>query len=58
MGIFMKKWKIGVIADCLRLPFAESMTACAKLGADGVQMYAVEGDCRFIAVVIKEGAKA
>ena len=40
----MKKWKIGVIADCLRLPFAESMAACAKLGADGVQMYAVEGE--------------
>ena len=38
------QYRIGIIADCLRLPFKESMEACAKLGADGVQLYAVEGE--------------
>ena len=40
----MNQFKIGIIADWLRLPFAESMEACAKMGADGVQLYAVEGE--------------
>lgn len=40
----MKRFEIGIIADWLRLPFAESMAACAKMGADGVQLYAVEGE--------------
>ena len=40
----MNQFKIGIIADWLQLPFAESMEACAKMGADGVQLYAVEGE--------------
>lgn len=36
-------FKTGIIADCLRLPFRESIEKCAKLGADGVQLYAVSG---------------
>ncbi len=40
----MKRFPIGIIADCLNLPFKESMEACARLGADGVQLYAVEGE--------------
>ncbi len=40
----MKIHRIGIIADCLGLPFRESMEACAELGAEGVQLYAVEGD--------------
>ena len=40
----MKKFPIGIIADWLRLPFAQSMEACAGMGADGVQLYAVEGE--------------
>ncbi len=40
----MKQFPIGIIADWLRLPFAESMAACAKMGANGVQLYAVEGE--------------
>lgn len=40
----MKQFEIGIIADWLRLPFAESMEACARMGADGVQLYAVEGE--------------
>lgn len=40
----MKQFSIGMIADCLRLPFAESIQCCRKLGADGVQLYAVEGE--------------
>jgi L-ribulose-5-phosphate 3-epimerase len=38
------KFKIGIIADWLRLPFKESMEVCKKMGADGVQLYAVEGE--------------
>lgn len=37
----MSQFKIGIIADMLRLPFAESMEQCARMGADGVQIYAV-----------------
>ncbi len=40
----MGTFPIGVMADCLRLPFAQSIEACARLGADGVQLYAVEGE--------------
>ena len=32
------------MADSLRLPFAESLAKCRELGADGVQIYAVEGE--------------
>ena len=40
----MSSFKIGIIADWLRLPFKESMEKCAQMGADGVQLYAVEGE--------------
>jgi L-ribulose-5-phosphate 3-epimerase len=42
--LLMKPFSIGIIADWLRLPFAESMRRCAELGADGVQLYAVQGE--------------
>ena len=40
----MKRFKTGIIADWLRLPFEESIRTCAEMGADGVQLYAVEGE--------------
>jgi sugar phosphate isomerase/epimerase len=40
----MSNFKIGIIADGLRLPFEAAMKKCAGLGADGVQLYAVEGE--------------
>ncbi len=40
----MKKFKIGIISDWLGLPFKESMETSARLGADGVQIYAVTGE--------------
>jgi sugar phosphate isomerase/epimerase len=40
----MSTFKIGIIADGLRLPFRESIEKCAEMGADGVQLYAVEGE--------------
>lgn len=40
----MSEFKIGIIADSLRLPFTKSIEKCASLGADGVQLYAVAGD--------------
>ena len=40
----MAAFSIGIMADSLRLPFAESLKKCRELGADGVQLYAVEGE--------------
>ena len=40
----MPTFKIGVIADGLHLPFRQSMEKCAKMGAAGVQLYAVDGE--------------
>ena len=40
----MKQFSFGIMADSLRLPFAESLAKCRELGADGVQIYAVEGE--------------
>lgn len=40
----MENFKIGIISDWLGLPFRESMEKCAQLGANGVQLYAVEGE--------------
>lgn len=40
----MGNFQIGIIADWLRLPFAESMEKCTQMGADGVQLYAVDGE--------------
>lgn len=37
-------FKIGIISDMLRMPFRESIETCAELGADGIQLYAVEGE--------------
>ncbi len=40
----MKEFKIGIIADMLRMPYRKSIKTCARLGAQGVQLYAVEGE--------------
>ncbi len=40
----MKTLPIGIIADMLKLPYRESIEACRELGAQGVQLYAVEGE--------------
>lgn len=40
----MAAFSIGVMADSLRLPFEDSLKKCRELGADGVQLYAVEGE--------------
>lgn len=37
-------FKIGIMADSLRLPFADSIKKAAELGAQGVQLYATEGE--------------
>jgi sugar phosphate isomerase/epimerase len=36
--------KIGLIVDSLRLPLYEGLTAASNMGADGVQIYAVDGE--------------
>lgn len=40
----MRKLPIGIIADMLKMPFRESIETSARLGANGVQLYAVEGE--------------
>lgn len=40
----MAKFPIGVMADCMRLPFAESIAKSREIGAQGVQLYAAHGD--------------
>ncbi len=40
----MYKFPIGVMVESFRLPFDEALDAAAKLGAKGLQMYAVNGD--------------
>ena len=40
----MTRFPIGIMADSLRLPFADSIRKAKELGADGVQLYAVEGE--------------
>lgn len=37
-------FKIGVLADGFRLPFEKAIAESAKLGIEGVQIYAVSGD--------------
>ena len=37
-------FKIGVLADGFQLPFEQAIAESAKLGIDGVQIYAVSGD--------------
>lgn len=37
-------FKIGIISDWLKMPFADAMKTCSELGANGVQMYAVSGE--------------
>ena len=39
-----ENFKIGIISDMLRMPFRESIETCERLGADGIQLYAVEGE--------------
>lgn len=40
----MSNFKIGIMADSLRLPFKESIEKAKELGGEGVQLYAVSGE--------------
>jgi L-ribulose-5-phosphate 3-epimerase len=40
----MRKFSIGVMADSFQLPFEQSITKAREVGADGVQLYAVQGE--------------
>lgn len=39
----MRAFKIGVVADCFRLPIEQAVAKAAELGARGVQVYTVSG---------------
>ncbi len=39
-----KRFSIGVILDSFRLPFAEALKKAAEVGAEGLQIYATEGE--------------
>ena len=38
------QFQIGVMADSFRLPIREALKKAAQLGADGVQIYATQGE--------------
>lgn len=40
----MSNFKIGIMADSLKLPFEESIRRAAELGGQGVQLYATKGE--------------
>ena len=40
----MNRFSIGIMADSLKLSFADSMKKARELGADGVQIYATKGE--------------
>ncbi|MGI6356343.1 MAG: sugar phosphate isomerase/epimerase [Lentisphaerae bacterium] len=40
----MSRFKIGVMVDSLRLPIPEGVRKARELGADGIQVYVVDGD--------------
>jgi sugar phosphate isomerase/epimerase len=40
----MSNFQIGVIIDSFRLGFEESVTTAAQIGAEGIQIYATEGE--------------
>jgi L-ribulose-5-phosphate 3-epimerase len=40
----MSRFKIGVMVDSFRLPIAEGVRKARELGADGIQVYVVDGD--------------
>jgi len=40
----MGKFSIGVMADSFQLPFEQSIAKAREVGADGVQLYAVQGE--------------
>lgn len=40
----MRPFKIGVITDSFRLPLYDGLKAAKEVGADGIQVYAVQGD--------------
>lgn len=40
----MNRMKIGVLADCFRLNLMSAIAKAREVGAEGIQLYAVEGD--------------
>lgn len=42
----MPRFNIGVMVDSFRLPIADGVRKARELGADGIQVYVVEGDMR------------
>jgi len=40
----MKKFSIGVMADSFQLPFEQSIVKAREVGANGVQLYAIQGE--------------
>lgn len=39
-----RTWPIGVLADCFRVPYKESIAKTKELGIEGVQLYATNGE--------------
>ena len=43
----MAGFQIGVITDSFRVPFAEGVKKAAEVGAQGIQLYVVDGETKY-----------
>ncbi|HBL85145.1 MAG: xylose isomerase [Clostridiales bacterium GWF2_38_85] len=43
----MKKFKIGVMVDSFKLPFFEGLDKAKEVGAEGIQLYVVDGEMKY-----------
>ena len=43
----MSNFKIGVMTDSFKLPFEEGLAKAAEVGAQGIQLYVVEGEMSY-----------
>ena len=43
----MANFKIGVMTDSFKLPFEQGLAKAAEVGAQGIQLYVVEGENKY-----------
>ena len=43
----MAKFQIGVMTDSFKLPFEQGLAKAAEVGAQGIQLYVVDGEMKY-----------
>ena len=43
----MATFKIGVMTDSFKLPFEQGLAKAAEVGAQGIQLYVVDGEMKY-----------